>query len=260
MVHGMNTAMKIMTVSSLSAALLVPMSPVMAAPAHAAAPAKISVAAAKKSVSKYTTTTLNLRKSATTSSKRLLTIPKSKKVTVKSTKGSWSQVTYAGKTGWASSKYLTSALPKVTSKSKSTVKKKTNTLASKARAFANKYGCKNAGISWNDKLLGKNANGTADWYTNRILLRSSMPAYRLEYVTAHECMHLRQYKVYKGDVRGMARAANKLYGRTGTSYYGLERVTDCMTKAKGIKVYNYTNKCTGKVAKAAKNLLNGKKI
>ncbi len=45
-----------------------------------------------------TTSGLNLRTSATASSKSLLVIPKGKKVTVKAKKGSWTQVVYAGKT------------------------------------------------------------------------------------------------------------------------------------------------------------------
>ncbi|MFF5794293.1 SH3 domain-containing protein [Paeniglutamicibacter sp. NPDC012692] len=55
---------------------------------------------------KTTKTGLNLRKSASTSSKSILVIPKGKKVTFKAAKGSWSQVRYAGKTGWVKKKYL----------------------------------------------------------------------------------------------------------------------------------------------------------
>ncbi|MGE7624284.1 3D domain-containing protein [Viridibacillus sp. NPDC096237] len=51
---------------------------------------------------------LNLRKSAGTKYKVLLTIPKGKKVTYKGKKGSWYKVKYKGKTGYVSSKYLTS--------------------------------------------------------------------------------------------------------------------------------------------------------
>ena len=55
---------------------------------------------------KTTKSGLNLRKSASASSKSILVIPKGKKVTVKATKGSWSQVRYSGKTGWVKKKYL----------------------------------------------------------------------------------------------------------------------------------------------------------
>ncbi|MGE7838986.1 3D domain-containing protein [Viridibacillus arvi] len=51
---------------------------------------------------------LNLRKGASTKYKVLLTIPKGKKVTYKGKKGSWYKVKYKSKTGYVSSKYLTS--------------------------------------------------------------------------------------------------------------------------------------------------------
>ncbi|GAA1498099.1 SH3 domain-containing protein [Paeniglutamicibacter kerguelensis] len=55
---------------------------------------------------KKTKSGLHLRKSPSTSSKSIRVIPKGKKVTVKATKGSWSQVRYSGKTGWVKKKYL----------------------------------------------------------------------------------------------------------------------------------------------------------
>jgi len=253
----MKRTLKFMTVAGFTAALVIPTAPASAAPVPVA-PAQatsVLVTAAKKNSVKYTTAALNLRKGIGTKHKRLATIPKGKKLTIKSTSKGWSKVTYSGKTGWVSGKYLSSKASK-----KATAKGKTSSMASKARSYANKYGCKNAGIVWNSKKLGRGANGTADWYNNDILLRSSMPSYRLEYVTAHECFHLKQYAAYKGDVKRLARETNRVYGKTGTSYYGLERVTDCMTRAKGIKVYNYTSKCSSKATKAAKNLLAGKRV
>ncbi|WP_234447893.1 3D domain-containing protein [Viridibacillus soli] len=59
---------------------------------------------------------LNLRKGASTKYKVLLTVPKGKTVTYKGKKGSWYKVKYKGKTGYVSSKYLTSI--KKVSKSK----------------------------------------------------------------------------------------------------------------------------------------------
>ncbi len=70
-------------------------------------------AAAVKSV--QATANLNLRSNPSTSGKKLALIPKGTKLTVGSTKPGWSQVRYAGKTGWASSAYLR-AVPKNTSK------------------------------------------------------------------------------------------------------------------------------------------------
>ncbi|MBM6623458.1 SH3 domain-containing protein [Micrococcaceae bacterium RIT802] len=70
--------------------------------AAAKAPAKKSV----KKTTKKTTANLSLRAGASTSKKRVLVIPKNAKVTVASTSKGWSKVTYQGKTGYASAKYL----------------------------------------------------------------------------------------------------------------------------------------------------------
>lgn len=59
------------------------------------------------SVTVYTTSdALNLRAGASTKYKTLLTIPKGKAVTMVAYGTSWSKVTYSGKTGYVSSKYL----------------------------------------------------------------------------------------------------------------------------------------------------------
>jgi len=68
--------------------------------------AKLAVVAAKTTVSKRTKANLRLRARATTASATLLVIPKGAKVTVQGTSGSWSKVSYGGKTGWSSSTYL----------------------------------------------------------------------------------------------------------------------------------------------------------
>ncbi|WP_417235034.1 SH3 domain-containing protein [Arthrobacter sp.] len=66
-------------------------------------------APAKKAVKKTTrkaTANLSLRAGASTSKKRLAVITKNAKVTVTSTSKGWSKVTYKGKTGYASARYL----------------------------------------------------------------------------------------------------------------------------------------------------------
>lgn len=52
------------------------------------------------------TDSVNLRKSASTSAKRLTTIPKGASITVHQISGAWAQVTYAGKTGWVVKEYI----------------------------------------------------------------------------------------------------------------------------------------------------------
>lgn len=71
------------------------------------------------------------------------------------------------------------------------------------------------GIRGNDGRLGRYAYGMDGWYNNVVLLRSSMPASRVTYVTAHTRMHMRQYRAYKGNVSKPAAAMNRIYGGPG---------------------------------------------
>ncbi len=57
----------------------------------------------------YATTTIssvNLRKSASTSAKKLDTIPKGAKITVHALSGAWANVSYGGQTGWVMKQYI----------------------------------------------------------------------------------------------------------------------------------------------------------
>ena len=53
-----------------------------------------------------TTSSVNLRKTASTSAKRLTTIPKGASITVHQVNGSWANVTYASTTGWVVKDYI----------------------------------------------------------------------------------------------------------------------------------------------------------
>lgn len=53
-----------------------------------------------------TTSSVNLRKTASTSAKKLTTIPKNAEITVKQLSGSWANVTYGGYTGWVVKDYI----------------------------------------------------------------------------------------------------------------------------------------------------------
>lgn len=81
-------------------------SPVTGIPQVEAASKKMSITSSISKTSYSTTDSLNLRKGASTKEKILLTIPKGKTVTMNSNGKSWSKVTYAGKTGYVSSKYV----------------------------------------------------------------------------------------------------------------------------------------------------------
>ncbi|WP_372698499.1 SpoIID/LytB domain-containing protein [Arthrobacter sp. JSM 101049] len=94
------------------------------APAKKKAPAKKPAAkapakkpAAKKPVAKMTTATLNLRSGASSKYRVVKVLKKGTKVSVSSTKGTWSKVAATGKTGWVSSKYLKN-VPKPVAKPK----------------------------------------------------------------------------------------------------------------------------------------------
>ncbi|MDD6051715.1 MAG: peptidoglycan-binding protein [Clostridiales bacterium] len=53
-----------------------------------------------------TTTSVNLRKTASTSAKKLATIPRGAKITVHALSGAWANVTYGGDTGWVMKEYI----------------------------------------------------------------------------------------------------------------------------------------------------------
>ena len=86
--------------------LLTPKRPVVTTPKPpTTAPAP---APAPSTVTYKTTAALNLRPTASTSQRPLLTIPKGKDVgQILASSGSWRKVTYAGKTGWVHSDFLT---------------------------------------------------------------------------------------------------------------------------------------------------------
>lgn len=240
--------------------------PGITAPAMSA-PASITVPAAKKSSpTKYTSANLNQRKGIGTKHKVIRTIPKGTSLKVATTKSGWAKVAYKGKTGWVSGKYLVTKKPTAKKApvkkhvAKNKVTKKSSSFTAQARSILRKYGCGSVGILLNDKRLGRYSNGVADRYNNDVLLRTSMPSYRLHYVAAHECMHLRQAKAYGGDIAALKKATNKVWGGSGLT--GVERSADCMTRAKGIKVTNraYASSCKGKQATATKRLLAGKRI
>ncbi|GAA4380012.1 SH3 domain-containing protein [Paeniglutamicibacter cryotolerans] len=72
-------------------------------------PATVSIPMATVKLAKVTTVNLNLRKSTTTASKLLVTIPKNTSLTITRTSGSWSYTTYKGMSGWAHGSYLKNA-------------------------------------------------------------------------------------------------------------------------------------------------------
>lgn len=74
-------------------------------PATTAKPAPAAYIATSKT--KTTTTKVNLRTTSSSTSKKLGTVSKGKKVTLTGkTTSSWTQITYNGKTGWVMTKYL----------------------------------------------------------------------------------------------------------------------------------------------------------
>lgn len=128
-----------------------------------------------------------------------------------------------------------------------------------ATSLLSRYGCGGSTLRIDDPRLPSHANGAYDFNTGQVLLKSSMPAYRMEYVVAHECMHQRQSRAYGGDINDLSRDMNAIYG--GSGYTGLERNADCMTKSLGISVSNsqYASSCSGVGGRAAQAILAGKR-
>jgi uncharacterized protein YgiM (DUF1202 family) len=88
-----------------------------------------SLGTVPKPTTMQTTTSLNMRASASTSAKIITTLAKGTKVTVSATKGSWRKVAASGKTGWVHSDYL-----KAVSTATKTVKTTTTSLNLRASA------------------------------------------------------------------------------------------------------------------------------
>jgi len=95
-----------------------------------AASKKMSVASSYSTTSYSTTNALNLRSGASTKHKVMLTIPKGKTVGMKSNGKSWSKVTYSGKTGYVSSKYVKKTTKTVKESKIKTLKVKTKSKTS----------------------------------------------------------------------------------------------------------------------------------
>lgn len=227
--------------------------------------------------SRYAVTASNIRSGPGTGHGSVGVVPAGKKVLVDSTSGTWSHIQYGNVTGWTASKLLAKsapvAKPAPTKKAPSGTSTKTQTptkakdpaktapasgggFKARAQSIMSQYGCGSVPIILNDSRLGS-ANGAADWNNNTILLKTSMPSYRVQYVVAHECMHMRQGWAYDGNINALQADTNAIWG--GSGYTGLERAADCMTRFSGISVTNsqYASSCSGAQATATNRLLSG---
>lgn len=220
-------------------------------------PLIVSSPAQAASKSLTTTANLHMRTKPGSHGKSVAILKKGTKVKSQRTSKGWYYVSYKGKKGWMSGKYLSSKKKssKPVKSKKRTVKKKANKPKGKKaiiRATANKHGCSSTRIVYNNrKILGGHA-GRADWYTNTIHLNSSKSLGFLKYAVAHECAHMKQYVKYKGNIKKLSRDMNRVYG--GRGYTGLERNADCVTRHWGYKTSVYTNKCGGKRGKVARSI------
>lgn len=203
---------------------------------------------------KYTTAKLSMRTGSSTKYKVIKTLPRGTKVVVKSARPGWGKVSALGKTGWVTSKYLSNNKPKViTAKPKPKYSK--NSLQGKAQSYLKSFGCANVPVTW---VNSNRFNGQVNLTKQTMKLNKKMPSYRLKYVTAHECHHIKQAKAYKGDwdrlFRDMKRAHPGVSEMTA-----LERNADCATRRLGIKEWNYTKSCSAKQKSAAKRIWEGKR-
>lgn len=198
----------------------------------------------------YTTQGLNVRNGPGSTYKIIDALNTGDEIPVDAEFGNWKRI--QGSSLWVHSGYLTSVNPKEAQETS------TQALTGEIRTLLSNYGCPTAGVILDDARLGPVANGKADWSANQILIRSTTPKERLTYVVAHECMHLRQYDAYGGDISQLELDANKVYG--GVNFEGLEQQADCMTQTLGIATFHYTTKCSGARGKAAKTVLSGKTL
>lgn len=206
----------------------------------------------QKPVYKYTTASLNMRKGIGTKHKAIKVLKKGTKVTVKSSSKGWNKVTVSGKTGWVSGKYLSYKKPK-TVKAKTTYSK--SSLQGRAKSYLRSFGCGNVPVTW---VNSNRFNGQVNLAQRTMKLNKKMPSYRLKYVTAHECHHIKQAKAYNNDwdllFRDMKRAHPGVSEMTA-----LERNADCATRRLGIKEWNYTKSCSSKQKSVAKRIWEGKR-
>lgn len=85
------------------------------------------VASAQTAYVELSSSTLNLRASASTDSEVLAQIPNGQKLTVTGTTGSWAKVTYNGTTGYVSADFIRFGTPAATSTAKATTSSATKT-------------------------------------------------------------------------------------------------------------------------------------
>lgn len=213
---------------------------------------------AKKINYKYTTAKLSMRTGSSTKYKVVKTLPRGTKVVVKSARPGWGKVSALGKTGWVSSKYLSNNKPKAIKakpKTKATPKYSKNSLQGKAQSYLKSFGCANVPVTW---VNSNRFNGQVDLSKQTMKLNKKMPAYRLKYVTAHECHHIKQARAYKGDWDRMFRDMKRAHPGVN-KMTALERNADCATRRLGIKEWNYTKNCSAKQKAAAKRIWEGKR-
>lgn len=100
----------------------------------------------------------------------------------------------------------------------------------------------------------------AYWPSNRIEMARGMSGKSMQYVSLHECAHIREYGVYKDDHAGMNKRLNAIFGGTGST--GTERAADCMSYVMGADKKHggtYLRNCSATQTAAAKKILSGKK-
>lgn len=125
----------------------------------------------------------------------------------------------------------------------------------KIKRLLNYYGCSGTTVKINGATLGSSW-GVALVDKNTVHIKSGLNNTNLTYVVAHECAHMLQYRAYAGDFSKLMSDMNRIYG--GKDLAGLERNADCITKSWKIKVYSYTNSCSGARNKAALAVASGK--
>lgn len=90
------------------------------------------------------------------------------------------------------------------------------------------------------------------------LARTLTPGKTMQYISLHECAHIRTFKVYGDSIGSGEKRLDKIYGRGN----GVEMLADCMAYRMGADKRfggSYTTSCKGNRATAAARVLSGRK-
>ena len=100
--------------------------------------------------------------------------------------------------------------------------------------------------------------GTADWYHDTLYIEATVPSAYVYDVAVHEWSHELSVLDYDGDVARAKRRMNAVFGGSGLT--GAERAADCMAVVQDAAWTHYTTCRSVEWRKAARRLVNGRRL